>query len=273
MLKSTNVEVLPYKSVVSYPSQDLLAASKGREGVQGRNRRCTSGVYTPVCVRVVHPFSKSKESVSDNPRSGTLATSVSDENIEKERKLITKDRLLTVELHINRETVSQIVILNLRIKKRVIEIDDIHNIERNVTKLLNSISKEDFLKSFQDMYSRSLGYIVMEGDYFERMTVAWWLENRTPDRKAWARCPIPPNTLRVRTEYMLVKSVGPKVLWAESRVQGTGEYFPFIQFHAKIVEVEIGGVAIYHPFGEFHLDNSYCHLYDAQGLGQRQAYF
>ncbi|GFU28262.1 uncharacterized protein TNCV_1022471 [Trichonephila clavipes] len=31
---------------------------------------------------------------------------------------------------------------------------------------------------------------------------------------------------RVHTEYVLVKSVGLKVLWAESRVQGTGEYFP-----------------------------------------------
>ncbi|GFX78030.1 uncharacterized protein TNCV_971841 [Trichonephila clavipes] len=44
--------------------------------------------------------------------------------------------------------------------------------------------------------------------------------------------PVPPNTLRVHTEYVLVKSVGPKVLWAESRVQGTGENFPPLQFHA-----------------------------------------
>ncbi|GFW86566.1 uncharacterized protein TNCV_4333501 [Trichonephila clavipes] len=44
--------------------------------------------------------------------------------------------------------------------------------------------------------------------------------------------PIPPNTLRVHTEYVLVKSVGPKVLWAESRGQGTGENFPPLQFHA-----------------------------------------
>ncbi|GFW24465.1 uncharacterized protein TNCV_607061 [Trichonephila clavipes] len=44
--------------------------------------------------------------------------------------------------------------------------------------------------------------------------------------------PVPPNTLRVHTEYVLVKSVGPKVLWAESRVQGTGEHFPPLQFHA-----------------------------------------
>ncbi|GFX12879.1 uncharacterized protein TNCV_1976171 [Trichonephila clavipes] len=80
---------------------------------------------------------------------------------------------------------------------------------------------------------------------------------------------MPPNTLQVHTEYVLVKSVGPKVLWAESRVQGTEEYFPLLQFHAKIVEVEIGGVAIYRPFGEFRQANSYCHLYGAQ----RQAYF
>ncbi|GFU36954.1 hypothetical protein TNCV_2671121 [Trichonephila clavipes] len=60
-----------------------------------------------------------------------------------------------------------------------------------------------------------------------------------------------PNTLRVNTcvEYVLVKSVGPKVLWAESRVQGTGEFS--LQFLAKIVEVEIGGVAICRPLENF----------------------
>ncbi|GFX50588.1 uncharacterized protein TNCV_2721751 [Trichonephila clavipes] len=84
---------------------------------------------------------------------------------------------------------------------------------------------------------------------------------------------MPPNTLRVHTEYVLVKSVDSKVLWAESRVQGTGEYFPPFQSHGKIVEVEIGGVAIYCLFGEFRRANSYCHLHGAQGLGQRQAYF
>ncbi|GFX92759.1 uncharacterized protein TNCV_4876161 [Trichonephila clavipes] len=60
-----------------------------------------------------------------------------------------------------------------------------------------------------------------------------------------------PNTLRVHTKYVLVKSVGPKLLWAESRVQGTGEYFPSLQFHAYTVEVKIGGVTIYRPFGNF----------------------
>ncbi|GFV48595.1 uncharacterized protein TNCV_5068801 [Trichonephila clavipes] len=44
--------------------------------------------------------------------------------------------------------------------------------------------------------------------------------------------PVPPNTLRVHTEYVLVKSVGSKVLWAESRVQRTGENFFPLQFHA-----------------------------------------
>ncbi|GFU95200.1 uncharacterized protein TNCV_4139841 [Trichonephila clavipes] len=71
---------------------------------------------------------------------------------------------------------------------------------------------------------------------------------------------MPPNVLRVHTEYVLVKLVGPKVLWAESRVQGTGDNFSPLQSHGKIVEVEMGGVAIYRPFGEFRRANSYCHL-------------
>ncbi|GFW93736.1 hypothetical protein TNCV_4542631 [Trichonephila clavipes] len=45
------------------------------------------------------------------------------------------------------------------------------------------------------------------------------------------------------------------------------------KFNAKIVGVEIGGVALYHPIGEFRRANSYCHLYGAQDLGQRQTYF
>ncbi|GFU96163.1 uncharacterized protein TNCV_4506531 [Trichonephila clavipes] len=84
---------------------------------------------------------------------------------------------------------------------------------------------------------------------------------------------MPPNTLRVHTEYVLVKSVGPKVVWTESRVQRTGEYFPPLQSYGKIVEVDIDGVAIYRPFWEFRRANSYCHVYGAQGQGQRQAYF
>ncbi|GFX59773.1 uncharacterized protein TNCV_1778121 [Trichonephila clavipes] len=91
-----------------------------------------------------------------------------------------------------------------------------------------------------------------------------WLEHQTPDRNSWfdARCHQMPS------EYVLVRS---EVLWAEYRVQGTGEYFSPLQLHAEIVEVEIGGVTIYHPFGEFRRAKSYCNLYGAQG--QRQAFF
>ncbi|GFV32455.1 uncharacterized protein TNCV_1677411 [Trichonephila clavipes] len=70
---------------------------------------------------------------------------------------------------------------------------------------------------------------------------------------------------------VLVKSLSPKFLWAESRVQVTGGYFPPLQSHDKIVEVEISGVAIYRPFGESRRASSYCHLYGAQSPGQCQA--
>ncbi|GFW75224.1 uncharacterized protein TNCV_449281 [Trichonephila clavipes] len=53
-----------------------------------------------------------------------------------------------------------------------------------------------------------------------------------PGPESLGSMPVLPNTLRVRTEYVLIKSVGPKVLWAESQVQRTGENFPPLQFHA-----------------------------------------
>ncbi|GFX42087.1 hypothetical protein TNCV_2135021 [Trichonephila clavipes] len=97
--------------------------------------------------------------------------------------------------------------------------------------------------------------------------VAWWLEHWTPGQKVWVRCPMLPNTLRVHTEYVLVKSVGSKVLWAESRMHRNGEHFPPVPWQ------NCGG-------GDrwcLHLSSlqeiSYCFLYGAQGLGQRQAYF
>ncbi|GFT50157.1 uncharacterized protein TNCV_3622171 [Trichonephila clavipes] len=83
---------------------------------------------------------------------------------------------------------------------------------------------------------------------------------------------MPPNAIRVHTENVIAKSVDPKVLRVESRVQGTGEYFPPIQFHGKIVEMEIGGGALYRPFREFLQAKTDFHMYGAQGLGQRQAY-
>ncbi|GFW47882.1 hypothetical protein TNCV_2400691 [Trichonephila clavipes] len=75
---------------------------------------------------------------------------------------------------------------------------------------------------------------------------------------------------------VLVSSL--KVRASDSRPEGMGsmpnatKYPPSSHgFHAEIVEVEIDGVAIYHPFKEFHRAKSYCHLYGAQG--QRQAFF
>ncbi|GFT71606.1 hypothetical protein TNCV_3020831 [Trichonephila clavipes] len=78
---------------------------------------------------------------------------------------------------------------------------------------------------------------------------------------------------------MNVRSVGSLVARAsDSRPEGLGsmpdatKYPPSTHgFIVEIVEVEIGGVAIYRPFGEFRRAKSYCHLYGAQG--QRQAYF
>ncbi|GFW37179.1 hypothetical protein TNCV_5020771 [Trichonephila clavipes] len=57
--------------------------------------------------------------------------------------------------------------LKLTLKRK--SFDDISDIQRNLTRLLNSISKEDFLQNFQDTYSRCQLCIVMgaERDYFE----------------------------------------------------------------------------------------------------------
>ncbi|GFS91771.1 DDE_3 domain-containing protein [Trichonephila clavipes] len=75
---------------------------------------------------------------------------------------------LSRQPQINRESVRQLVTQNLGMRKTCYHIDDIPNIQRNVTMLLNTIPKEDFLQSFQDMYSRSQGCIVLEGNYFEK---------------------------------------------------------------------------------------------------------
>ncbi|GFT07036.1 hypothetical protein TNCV_1415811 [Trichonephila clavipes] len=45
--------------------------------------------------------------------------------------------------------------------------DDISDIQRSVTRLLNFTSKEDVLQSFQDMYSKCQRSIGMRVDYFE----------------------------------------------------------------------------------------------------------
>ncbi|GFV89097.1 uncharacterized protein TNCV_4912961 [Trichonephila clavipes] len=81
--------------------------------------------------------------------------------------------------------------------------------------------------------SLSPTYRVSSGYYCTRRAVGS-LVARAPDSgpESLGSMPVPPNTLRVHTKYVLVKSVGPKVMWAESRVQGTRENFPALQFHA-----------------------------------------
>ncbi|PRD30673.1 UNVERIFIED_CONTAM: Histone-lysine N-methyltransferase SETMAR [Trichonephila clavipes] len=46
-------------------------------------------------------------------------------------------------------------------------LDNSSDIQRNVTRLLNSFSKGDFLQNFQDMYNRTQQSIVKRGDYFK----------------------------------------------------------------------------------------------------------
>ncbi|GFW11477.1 hypothetical protein TNCV_3809961 [Trichonephila clavipes] len=76
--------------------------------------------------------------------------------------------MIAEELQINHESGRQIVTQNLVMRKtHAIDIDDIPNILRNVTRLLNSISNEDFLQSFKDIYSTSQRCIVMAEDYME----------------------------------------------------------------------------------------------------------
>ncbi|GFY16452.1 histone-lysine N-methyltransferase SETMAR [Trichonephila clavipes] len=55
--------------------------------------------------------------------------------------------------------------LKLDLKGKIF--DDISDIQRDLTRLFNSITKEDFLQSFQCPYSRSQCCIVMGGDFFE----------------------------------------------------------------------------------------------------------
>ncbi|GFU24981.1 hypothetical protein TNCV_2844751 [Trichonephila clavipes] len=62
--------------------------------------------------------------------------------------------------------------------------------------------------------------------------------------KAWVSMPDATKYLRVHTDYVLVKSVGSKTCGAESQVQGTGEYFLPLQFHAEIV---VGGDRVVSP--------------------------
>ncbi|GFY11225.1 hypothetical protein TNCV_4472111 [Trichonephila clavipes] len=52
-------------------------------------------------------------------------------------------------------------------------------------------------------------------------------------------------------EYVLVKSVDPKVSCGLNHECRGQEYFPPLQFHGKIVKVKIDGVAIYNSIISF----------------------
>ncbi|GFW40246.1 uncharacterized protein TNCV_1696541 [Trichonephila clavipes] len=90
------------------------------------------------------------------------------------------------------------------------------------------------------LWSRIQALVPLKGHRVEELMLRFHyravgsLVVRAPDSRpeGLGLMPLPPNTLQVHTEYMLIKSVGPKVLWAESQVQGTGENFPPFQFHA-----------------------------------------
>ncbi|GFV95611.1 hypothetical protein TNCV_4576121 [Trichonephila clavipes] len=91
-----------------------------------------------------------------------------------------------------------------------------------------------------------------------------------------------PNTLRVHKEYVLVKSVGPKVLWAVSVELTSAEGWRIFP-SPPVPCLNCGGAdRCVSPFilknsnlshrREFHRAKSYCHPYSAQGYDQRQAY-
>ncbi|GFY05252.1 hypothetical protein TNCV_2206981 [Trichonephila clavipes] len=91
--------------------------------------------------------------------------------------------------------------------------------------------------------------------------------NSEHNARRFEEVPVPPNILRVHTEYVLVKSGGPKVLWRK---------FP----SASVPCLNCGGGDrwwchhrnVLSSLREFHRAKSYCHLYGAQSYGQRQAY-
>ncbi|GFX82464.1 uncharacterized protein TNCV_2166121 [Trichonephila clavipes] len=81
---------------------------------------------------------------------------------------------------------------------------------------------------------------------------------------------MPSNTLRVHTEYVLVKSVGPKVLWAEITSAEDWRIFP----SPSVPCLNCGGghrwCCHLSSLRESRRAKSYCQLYGGQG--QCQAY-
>ncbi|GFW51353.1 histone-lysine N-methyltransferase SETMAR [Trichonephila clavipes] len=102
-------------------------------------------------------FREGRESVSDYTRSGRQMTSVSDEDIVK---FLAKNEVVQIEhppYSPDLNPLDSFLFLQLKLTMKEKKFDDIPDIQRNVTRLLNFISKEDFLQSFQDLHSRSQG--------------------------------------------------------------------------------------------------------------------
>ncbi|GFW18154.1 hypothetical protein TNCV_4006941 [Trichonephila clavipes] len=75
--------------------------------------------------------------------------------------------------------------------------------------------------------------VIMASTFAGEKPLGKWLEHRTPYRKAWVRCPMPANTLRIHTEQ-------------KPLVAGVWRIFSSPpEFYALIVEIEIGSVIIY----------------------------
>ncbi|GFW79438.1 hypothetical protein TNCV_3459081 [Trichonephila clavipes] len=100
--------------------------------------------------------------------------------------------------------------------------------------------------------------------------IAWCKDHRTPDQKSWVRCHQIPSYTRCTCSLnqWVLKSCG-----LNHEYRGLENISLLSSPNAKVWRWEIGGVTIYRPFGKSLRANSYCHLYGAQGLGQRQAYF
>ncbi|GFX72472.1 uncharacterized protein TNCV_4060691 [Trichonephila clavipes] len=104
-----------------------------------------------VCVRVVHPFSRSLGKCFLQPHSGRLVTSISDESfVWKVRNLITKDRRLTVcmiadELQRKPESVQKILTQNLWMRKTSCRLV-LHHLTNDQKQALLEAS-QDFIKT------------------------------------------------------------------------------------------------------------------------------
>ncbi|GFW89967.1 hypothetical protein TNCV_3741531 [Trichonephila clavipes] len=96
------------------------------------------------------------------------------------------------------------------------------------------------------------------------------LEHRTPDRRARVRCHQMPSEYTRSTcslNQWVRKSCGRSQ--QKPRVQNAGEYFPPLQFHAKIMEVEISGVTIYRVEVQPVLGSGNFHSFPSGGTQQQ----